>query len=103
MRILIGSRTQDRVFHWEEFSRYLSTFGVECKVVNNMDIVDGFPTKKIRKWVPSSKQFDILIRDFTQTNTGMKNKIIKYRNEQESNIHHCVVLEQDRSNNRGIA
>ncbi len=64
MRILIGSRTQDRVFHWEEFSRYLSTFGVKCKVVNNTDIVDGFPTKKIRKWVPSSKQFDILIRDF---------------------------------------
>ena len=64
MRLLIGSRTQDRVFHWEEFSKRLSTFGVECRIINNTDIVDGFPTKKIRKWIPSSKQFDILIRDF---------------------------------------
>ena len=64
MRLLIGSRAQNRIFHWEEFSRHISALGVECKVVSNMDVVDGFPTKKIHKWIPSSKQFDVLIRDF---------------------------------------
>ena len=64
MRLLIGSRTRDKVFHWEEFSKRLSTLGVECKVVNSVDIVDGFPTKKICKLIPSSKQFDTLISDF---------------------------------------
>ena len=64
MRILIGSRTPDRMFHWEEFAKHLSTLDAECKVVNNTDIVDGFPTKKICKWVPSTKRFDALVEDF---------------------------------------
>ena len=64
MRILIGSRTPDRIFHWEELARHLSALGAECKVVNNMDVVDGFPTKKIRKWMPSTRRFDALVGDF---------------------------------------
>ena len=64
MRLLIGSRDKSRLFHWEEFGRTLSKFGVECKVINNIEIVDGFPTKKIHKWRGSMKHFNRLIRDF---------------------------------------
>ena len=64
MRLLIGSRDKSRLFHWKEFGRTLSTFGVECKVVNNIEIVDGFPTKKIHKWRRSMRHFNRLISDF---------------------------------------
>ncbi len=64
MRLLIGSRDKSRLFHWNEFGRVLSKFGVECKVVNNIEIVDGFPTKKIHKWRGSMRRFNRLISDF---------------------------------------
>ena len=64
MRLLIGSRTPDRMFHWNELSKRLTDLGVECQVVNNTDIIDGFPTKKIHKWIQSSTRFNHLIDDF---------------------------------------
>ena len=64
MRLLIGARDKSRLFHWEEFGRTLSKFDVECKVVNNIDIVDGFPTKKMHKWGGTMKRFNRLVHDF---------------------------------------
>ena len=65
MRLLIGSRTQFHVYNWETFGTALAKFGVECRVVNNIDIVDGFPTKKVHRWGHvSTRRFNNLIRDF---------------------------------------
>lgn len=66
MRLLIGSQDRSRILHWEEFGRALSRFGVEWRVVNNIDVVDGFPTKKIHRWGGDwlPKRFNGLIEDF---------------------------------------
>ena len=65
MRLLIGSRNQFHMFNWETFGVALSKFGVECRVVNNIDIVNGFPTKKVHRWGHvSTRRFNNLIRDF---------------------------------------
>ena len=66
MRLLIGAQDRSRIIHWEEFGRALSRFGVEWRVVNNIDVVDGFPTKKIYRWGSnwSPKRFNGLINHF---------------------------------------
>ena len=66
MRLLIGTRSKSGMFHWEEFGKALSKFGVECKVVNNIEIVDGFPTKKVHKWGGERfpRRFNKLVSDF---------------------------------------
>ena len=61
MRVLIGARTKDRVLHYEEFGRHL---GVEYKVVNCIDVMDGFPTKKVRRWIQSTRRFNGLVDSF---------------------------------------
>ena len=66
MRLLIGARDASQVFYWGEFGRTLSKFGVECRVINNIDVVDGFPTKKIHRWGGNKfpRRFNRLINDF---------------------------------------
>ena len=53
------------MFNWKTFGTTLSKFGVECMVVSNIDIVDGFPTKKVHRWgYVSTRRFNKMIRDF---------------------------------------
>ena len=67
MRLLLGSKDPSRLFHWNEFGMTLSRIGVECKVVNNTEIADGFPTKKVHKWVQPMRwrRFNRLISSFS--------------------------------------
>ena len=64
MRLLIGSRSASKLVHWEEFGRALSNLGVDCRIVNNTDVADGFPTKKVHKWGGSANRFNRLVDDF---------------------------------------
>ena len=61
---MIGSRSRSKLFHWEEFGRVLSSLGVNCRVVSNTDVADGFPTKKVYRWGGSANRFNRLVGDF---------------------------------------
>ena len=66
MRLLIGGRRHSNILRWEEFSRYLTKFGVECKVINTNDIMGKSLTKKIHRYVRNRilGHFNVLIKDF---------------------------------------
>ena len=63
MRLLIGSGIS-KLVHMQEFSKAVSKFNVECRVVNDREIIDGFPNRKVLKWYQSMRRFDRLIDDF---------------------------------------
>ena len=63
MRLLIGGSTS-KLFHLREFQNSLTKLGVECKLVIDTDVCNGFPSRKIRDWFQSRKKFDQLIFDF---------------------------------------
>lgn len=63
MRLLIGGASS-KIFHLKEFGEAISKFGFEYKLVNDIDIIDGFPSRKIFNWRQSNSQFKKLINDF---------------------------------------
>ena len=63
MRILIGGSTS-KIFHLKEFRDKLIEFGIETKLVIDTDIYDGFPSRKLKKWFQTKKQFKKLINEF---------------------------------------
>ena len=63
MRLLIGG-SSSKFFHLKEFGETLTKFNVEYKLVNDVEIYDGFPSRKIRKWFQSKDKFNELISDF---------------------------------------
>ncbi len=63
MRLLIGG-SPSKIFHLKEFQKALIDLGVNCKLVIDTDIYNGFPSKKISNWFQSEKKFDRLISEF---------------------------------------
>jgi glycosyltransferase involved in cell wall biosynthesis len=63
MRLLIAG-SPSKIFHLEEFQKALTKFNVDCKLVVDSDICDGFPSRKISHWFQTQKKFDKLISDF---------------------------------------
>lgn len=63
MRLLIAG-AKSKFFHLKEFGDALTKFGVEYKLVHDIEIYTGFPSKKIRDWFPSKKKFNTLISEF---------------------------------------
>ena len=63
MRLLIGGASS-KFFHLKEFGEAISKFGVEYKLVNDVDVIDGFPSRKISNWGQSTSQFKKIIQDF---------------------------------------
>ena len=64
MRILIGS-SPSKINHFREFEKALTGLGVECKLICDQDVCDGFPNSKISKWFQSDKKFKQLIIEFS--------------------------------------
>jgi len=64
LRLLIVSGSKGKFFHLKEFADTLAKFGVESKVIKEIEYVTGFPTKNIRSWLASNKKFKKLIGDF---------------------------------------
>ena len=63
MRLLIGG-SPSKIFHLQEFQKSLTKFNVECKLVIDTDICNGFPSRKISDWFQTQKKFDKLILEF---------------------------------------
>ena len=63
MRLLIGG-SPSKIFHLKEFEDALIKLGIECKLVIDTDICNGFPSRKISDWFQTQKKFDKLISDF---------------------------------------
>lgn len=63
MKVLIGGASS-KIFHLKEFGEYLKNEGVEYKLVHDLEIQDGFPSRKIKNWIPSNKKFNKLIEEF---------------------------------------
>jgi hypothetical protein len=63
MRLLIAGASS-KLFHLNEFANMLKNFGVETKVVFDVDIYDGFPSRRIQNWLQTRTKFNNLIRQF---------------------------------------
>ena len=63
MRLLIaGAKT--KFFHLKEFGDALTKLGVDYKLVHDVDVYDGFPSRNISHWIKNTKKFDVLIEEF---------------------------------------
>ena len=62
-RLLIGG-SSSKLFHLKEFADVLGNFGVECKIVFDAQIYDGFPSRKIKNWFQTHSKFNELISEF---------------------------------------
>ena len=63
MKILIGG-SPSKIFHLEKFQKALTKLNIECKLVIDTDICNGFPSRKISDWFQNQKKFDNLVSDF---------------------------------------
>lgn len=63
MRLLIGG-SSSKLFHLNEFSANLAKYGIECKVVFDAEIYDGFPSRKIQNWFQTRSKFNELLKQF---------------------------------------
>lgn len=63
MRLLVGG-SPSKIFHLNEFAAVLDKYGVECKVVLDSQIYDGFPSRKIQSWLQTRSKFNDLIKQF---------------------------------------
>ncbi len=63
MRLLIAGFGL-RYIHLKGFAETLSKYNIECKVVIDSEICDGFPSRKIRNWFQTRKKFNDLIKEF---------------------------------------
>ena len=63
MKLLIGGASS-KIFHLKEFGEKLEKLDVQYKLVHDLKIYDGFPSRKIRNWIPSKTKFNNLIKEF---------------------------------------
>ncbi|MDH3269606.1 MAG: glycosyltransferase family 4 protein [Ignavibacteria bacterium] len=63
MRLLIAGFGL-RYIHLKGFAETLTKYNIECKVVIDSEICDGFPSRKIRNWFQTRKKFNDLIKEF---------------------------------------
>lgn len=63
MKLLIGG-SKSKLFHLEEFSRAVSKYGIDCKVVHDIEVYSGFPSKKISGWFQTRQKYEKLINGF---------------------------------------
>jgi glycosyltransferase involved in cell wall biosynthesis len=63
LKLLIAG-SNSKFFHLKEFGKALQKQGSEYKLVHDIDIVDGFPSRKISNWFQSKKKFNELIKEF---------------------------------------
>lgn len=63
MRFLIAGASS-KLFHLNEFADMLNSLGIECKVVFDADVYDGFPSRKIKNWFQTKARFNDTIKQF---------------------------------------
>jgi len=62
-RLLMGG-SPSKMFHLKEFSKKLEDLGIECKVVLDVDYCDGFPSRRISKWIFKKNKLSNLISEY---------------------------------------
>ena len=63
MRLLIaGAKT--KFFHLKEFGDALTKLGVDYKLIHDVDVYDGFPSRNISHWIQNTRKLDMLIEEF---------------------------------------
>ena len=63
MKILIAG-SSSKFFHLKEFGESLKKHGADYRLVHDVEIVDGFPSRKISNWFQSKKKFNNLINNY---------------------------------------
>ena len=63
MKLLIAG-SSSKFFHLQEFGNALVRQGSQFELVHDVEIVDGFPSRKISNWFQSKKKFNNLIKNF---------------------------------------
>jgi len=63
MKLLIGG-SSTFMFHLQDFTKKLNSYGLETKLVYDADYTDGFPSRKISSWFSNNKKFEKLINEF---------------------------------------
>ena len=63
MKLLIGA-APSKIFHLKEFAKSLMKFNIECKIVNDVEYADGYPSRNFKSWLLSNKKFEKLISEF---------------------------------------
>jgi hypothetical protein len=53
-----------KYYHLKDFGEALNKFGIEYKLIRELDYVVGFPTKQLRKYFSSKNKFKKLISEF---------------------------------------
>ena len=61
--LLIGG-SPSKFYHLKEFCNSLNLLKVNCSVVLDSEVYDGFPSRKIRNWFQSRRKFNNLIDEF---------------------------------------
>ena len=63
IKLLIGAGT-NKIQYVKKFSEYLEKFGIDCKLVIDIEICNGFPSKNITQWINPLKKFNLLVESF---------------------------------------
>lgn len=63
IKLLIGA-SDNKMQYTKKFSEYLEKFGINSKLVLDVEICNGFPSKNITQWINPFKKFNLLIQSF---------------------------------------
>lgn len=63
MKILFGA-SPSKIFHMKEFVNELEKLSIECRLVLDTDVSDGFPSRKLSNWFQSRKKFEDINLEF---------------------------------------
>ena len=64
MKLIIAYGSKGKYFHLKEFGEALKKFGVDYRLVKDIEYCRGFPSKNIRDWFSNNKKFKKLIDEF---------------------------------------
>lgn len=63
IRLLIGAG-QNKVYHMEKFSEVLQKHNIDCKLVIDVEVCNGFPSKEILQWFNPYNKFNELVKQY---------------------------------------
>ncbi len=61
---LLVAGASSKFFHLQEFCHSLNRLDCETRLVHDVDVYSGFPSRNIRKWFETKKKFNNLINEF---------------------------------------
>jgi glycosyltransferase involved in cell wall biosynthesis len=63
LKLLIGG-SSSKFFHLNEFVKALEKNKVDCKLVQDVEYYDGFPSRKIKNWFQTTTKFKKMITEY---------------------------------------